>query len=77
MKKKNSYLKETRKLGLELFRSAILNNTVNEMIANFDTYSKQINFYAKLRVIKFDTSVQEGLSREEALIIVCDTDLFS
>ena len=62
--------------GENLFQSTIFANSIEMMKQNFTSYIQQMILYNKLRKVKYDSLIQEGFTKEQAMEIIIKIDLF-
>lgn len=66
---------EFEKYGEDLFQKTQFSNAVNHILENMQNNINLIKAFAKIRKAKYDALIEEGFSKEQALIIVTQTKL--
>ena len=64
---------EFEKYGEDLFKKTEFSNAVNYIMENLINHTNLIKAFAKLRKVKYDALIEEGFTKDQALLIVTQT----
>ncbi len=68
--------KGIEKEGQDIFNQAVFSNNIDSLTENQSAYIKHIKLCSALRMVKYNSLVQEGFDKTQALEIVIKTNVF-
>jgi hypothetical protein len=64
---------EFEKYGEDLFQKTQFSNAINHILENMQNNIRLIKAFAKMRKAKYDALIDEGFTKDQALLIVTQT----